>query len=127
MDPDSRDVLIYLESPDPADPTTSLWSVSAVDPLTGLTDVTAIGLPRNNVPVGFTGFDLRTPVSAGTSNFGGSANGEILARSSTGILYAYPLSASGDRFFDARRQMGSGWGVMKQFLAGGDFTERRPR
>ncbi len=71
---------------------------------------------------GFYGFDMRTSVSAGTSNFGGSANGDILARSSTGVLYAYPLSSSFDRYFDARRQMGTGWGVMKQFIAVGDLN-----
>lgn len=124
-DPDGGNVLVYLEEPDPADPAQTLWSVSAVDPDTGTTLPTGIGLTRARGEVGFNGFDLRTFVSAGTSNFGGAGHGDILARSSTGVLYAYPLSASPDRFFDSRRQLGTGWGVMKQFIAAGDLNSDR--
>ncbi len=121
-DPDTGAVLVYLDEPDTENPGSRVWSVTEVDPDTGLTDVTGIGLPRSNAAVGFHGFDLRTPVSPGTSDFGGAANGDILARSSTGVLYAYPLSASTDRFFDSRRQMGTGWGIMRQFIAVGDLN-----
>ncbi len=120
--PDTGAVLVYLDEPDTENPGSRVWSVTEVDPDTGLTDVTGIGLPRSNAAVGFHGFDLRTPVSPGTSDFGGAANGDILARSSTGVLYAYPLSASTDRFFDSRRQMGTGWGIMRQFIAVGDLN-----
>ncbi|HYN68143.1 MAG TPA: VCBS repeat-containing protein [Ornithinibacter sp.] len=121
-DPDTGGVLVYLDEPDTENPGSRVWSVSAVDPDTGLTEVTGIGLPRSNTAVGFQGFDLRTPVSPGTSDFGGASNGDILARSSTGVLYAYPLSASTDRFFDTRQQMGTGWGIMRQFIAIGDLN-----
>lgn len=127
-DPDTGDVLVYLQEPDtstPAVPDDFVWSVSAVEPGTGLTDVTGIGVPRSGTGVGFNGFDLRTPFTAGTSNFGGAAHGDILARSSTGVLYAYPLSSASDRFFDARRQIGTGWNTMKQFIAAGDLNSDR--
>ena len=123
--PDGGNVLVYLEEPDTSDPTQTVWSVSTVDPDTGLTEVTGIGLPRTGDAGAFNGFDLRTPFSAGTSNVGGAGHGDILARSSTGVLYAYPLSASPDRFFDSRRQMGTGWGIMKQFIAAGDLNSDR--
>jgi hypothetical protein len=124
-DPSTGNVLVYLREPDtstPDVPNDFLWSVSMVDPDTGLNEPTGIGVPRSGDSVGFNGFDLRTPVSAGTSNFGGAANGDLLVRTSTGVLYAYPLSASTDRFFDTRRQLATGWGSMKKFVAAGDLN-----
>ena len=59
-DPDSGNVLVYLEEPDtstPEVPDDVVWSVSAVTPATGATEVTGIGLPRSGNPVGFNGFD----------------------------------------------------------------------
>lgn len=124
-DPDTGNILVFLVEPDDTDPTQTVWSVSSVDPVTGMTDPTGIGTNRAGDGLGFHGFDLRTYVSSGTSNFGGAANGDILARSSTGVLYAYPLSAAEDRFFDSRRQIGTGWNTMKQFIAAGDLNSDR--
>ena len=126
--PDTGNVLVYLLEPDtttPDVPDDKVWSVSEVDPDTGLNAGTGIGVPRSGIAVGFKGFDLRTPFSAGTSNFGGAAHGDILARSTTGVLYDYPLSASAGKFFDTRRQIGSGWNTMKQFIAAGDLNSDR--
>ncbi len=114
-------VYLYDQQPDPDNgPDAYTWSVDYYDGT--VTNPSVVGQTRGLATGGFYGFDMRTPVSAGTSNFGGSANGDILARSSTGVLYAYPLSAAVDRYFDARRQMGTGWGVMKQFIAVGDLN-----
>jgi hypothetical protein len=127
-DPDTGNVLVYLVEPDLSTPDVTddtTWSVSTVDPFTGLNEATGIGLPRDGAGLGFNGFDLRTPVSSGTSNFGGAGHGDILARSTTGVLYAYPLSASPDKFFDARRQLGTGWSTVKQFIAAGDLNSDR--
>ena len=125
VDPDSGDALVYLSEPDPDDPTKRVWSVIGVNRTTGAVTDSWVGHPASGPTEVFGGFDLRTTVSPGTSNLGGSANGDILARSSTGVLYAYPLSASEDRFFDARKQIGTGWNTMKQFIAAGDLNGDR--
>ncbi len=118
-------IYFYDQYPDPyGGPDAYYWSIDRYDGSS--TTVTDIGGPRDFRDVGFYGFDMRSPLSPGTSNFGGNANGDILARSSTGVLYAYPLSGGVSRFFDARRQIGGGWNVMKQFVAAGDLnTDRR--
>jgi len=115
-------VYVYDQQPDPDNgPDAFTWSIDRFDGST--TNPSGLGVPRDQQDVGFYGFDMRSPVSPGTSDFGGAANGDILARSSTGVLYAYPLSASiSTKFFDTPKQMGTGWGVMKQFLAVGDLN-----
>ena len=40
-------------------------------------------------------------------------------------LYGYPLSGNGSRFFDSRQKIGTGWNIMRQFLAGGDLNGDR--
>ncbi len=120
------DGLVYhfIRYPDEANPGSYLWSVYRLDG-SGVGTPTWVGGTWDGSSPGFRGFDLRTPFSAGTSNLGGSPNHDILARSSSGVLYAYPVSGSGDRFFDARHQIGTGWNVMKQFLAVGDLNGDR--
>jgi FG-GAP-like repeat/WD40-like Beta Propeller Repeat len=113
----------YLEEPDSNDPTQRVWSVYRFDGSAGT--VSRLGMTKDEADTGFNGFDIRSPFSAGTSHVGGSANPDILARTSTGDLYAYPLSSSPTRFFDARVKMGYGWNVMKQFIAAGDVNSDR--
>ena len=117
------DVYTYVEEPDTQNPGQFVWSVYRIDS-SGVGTPTILGMPYDLSDAGFYGFDLRTAVSPGTSNLGGSANPDILARSTTGDLYAYPLSAT-NTFFDARQKVGTGWNVMKQFVAAGDLNGDR--
>lgn len=113
----------YLEEPDSNDPAQRVWSVYRFDGSVGTPS--RLGMTKDQADTGFNGFDIRSPFSAGTSHVGGSANPDILARSSTGDLFAYPLSSSPTRFFDPRVKMGYGWNVMKQFIAAGDVNSDR--
>ena len=47
-DPDTGDVLVYLEEPDLADPGSAVWSVSAVEPDAASTDATGLGVPDDD-------------------------------------------------------------------------------
>ena len=111
----------FIRYPDESNPGSYLWSVDQLDD-SGVGTPTWIGGTWEGSSPGFRGFDLRTPFSAGTSDLGGSANGDILARDSAGRLWAYPVSASGDQFLDRRGYVGGGWNTMRQFIAAGDLN-----
>ncbi len=123
LSPDG-DIYHFIRYPDPDRPGSHLWAVDRLDS-SGVGSPSWVGGTWDGSSPGFQGFDLRTPFSAGTSDVGGSPNPDILARSSSGVLYGYPLSGDGARFFDSRQKIGTGWNVMKQFLAVGDLNGDR--
>ncbi|MGG5257965.1 FG-GAP-like repeat-containing protein [Phycicoccus avicenniae] len=127
MTPDGT-VYHFIRYPDP-DPNNAggfLWSVFAVpNTPNAVGEATLVGGTFDGSSPGFQGFDLRTPFSAGSSDFGGSANHDIIARSSTGVLYSYPLSADLNQDFEPRGRIGSGWNVMRQVVTIGDLNGDR--
>jgi hypothetical protein len=118
------DVYHFLRYPDPGAPTTSLAQVNVIEP-DGDVKQTYIGDTYDGSSPGFLGFDARSPFSPGSSDVGGSANHDIIARSSTGVLYGYPVSGVEGRYFDTRQQIGTGWNSMKQIVAIGDLNGDR--
>ncbi|HEV7147159.1 MAG TPA: FG-GAP-like repeat-containing protein [Pedococcus sp.] len=81
---------------------------------------TTIGASVNGSLSGFNGYDIRQPKSKGTSDFVGSAGSDIIARDSTGTLWAYPSTPSS--FAGTRVRIGSGWNVFNTVLAAGDLN-----
>lgn len=112
----------YIKSPDGQGGSVS--QVNSIDP-DDVVEQSYIGDTYDGSSPGFQGFDVRSPFSPGSSDVGGAANHDIIARSSTGVLYAYPLSGNEERFFDTRQQIGTGWNSMKQIVAIGDLNGDR--
>lgn len=81
---------------------------------------TSIGASVNNSLSGFNGYDIRQPQSKGTSDFVGDAGPDIIARDSTGTLWAYPSTPSA--FAGARVRIGSGWNAYNSIVAAGDLN-----
>ena len=118
--PDEKSLYYYLETPDPADPSASIYRVNSVD-LASPSDVTetSIGHDRSQEG-GFYGYDVRQPLSKGTSDFATDANNDILARDSSGTLYVYPMNA--DTLVAPRVRVGAGWQIYRQIVAAGDLN-----
>jgi hypothetical protein len=86
---------------------------------------TAIGAPLDHTLAGFHGFDVRQPLSTGTSGFAGDANPDVLARDGSGVLWAYPMTqdlGSGAPRFGSRVAISSGWNIYNTIVAAGDLT-----
>ncbi len=64
------------------------------------------------------GYAVRQPKSKGTSDYVGDANNEVLARDSSGRLWAYPSLTQGK---GTRSSMGAGWNMFNQVVAAGDL------
>ncbi|MDF2146479.1 FG-GAP-like repeat-containing protein [Knoellia sp. p5-6-4] len=86
---------------------------------------TGIGAPRDARVVGFHGFDVRQPLSTGTSDFVGDANPDVLARDNSGRQWVYPMTqdlSSGAPRLGTRVQVGTGWNIYNAIVAAGDLT-----
>jgi hypothetical protein len=81
---------------------------------------TTIGASVNGSLSGFHGYDVRQPKSKGTSDFVGSAGSDIMARDSSGTLWAYPSTPSS--FAGPRVRVGPGWNIYSTLVAAGDLT-----
>ncbi|PEF36068.1 hypothetical protein CON84_20200, partial [Bacillus sp. AFS094228] len=61
----------------------------------------------------------------GISDFDGDGRGDVLARTSDGVLWLYPVDGRGG--FLAKRQVGSGWQGFSNLIGVGDFDgDARP-
>lgn len=114
------DGTLYVErdTPDTTDPTSYSMAVHYVDPANELDDeVTAVGLEFEDTLIN--GWDVRQPQSKGTSDFTAEAHHDIVARDSSGNLYAYRNTGNQ---LSGRVQIGSGWKSYTAVLAAGDLT-----
>jgi hypothetical protein len=80
----------------------------------------AIGAALDQSLVGFGGYDVRQPLSKGTSDLAGDAGGDILARDAAGVLWAFPSSSAA--FVEPRVKVGTGWNTYGSFVAAGDLN-----
>lgn len=62
--------------------------------------------------------DLRRPHSAGTSDFTGDEDPDLLARDSSGRLWLYPITGR----LTNRIEVGGGWNAMNAIVAAGDLS-----
>jgi hypothetical protein len=109
----SGQLLVERESPNPnsPDPTVRIMEVASWgDQDTGLGE-------HDWFPA--YGYDVRQPLSKGTSHLTGDANDDLVVRDSYGRLWAYQGT---DRGVGARTQIGSGWSTYTAVVPIGDLT-----
>ena len=116
----SPDGSLFFErdTPDDVDPNAYSMEVHRLA-ATGEADdwVTSIGWEVEDTLIN--GWDIRQPQSKGTSDYAGDANHDLVARDSSGNLFAY----RGTGFdLSGRTQIGSGWKGFNAVLAAGDLT-----
>jgi hypothetical protein len=86
---------------------------------------TAIGARLDETYTGFHGYDVRQPLSTGTSSFVGDANPDVLARDTSGRQWLYPMTQdldTGAPTFGSRVLLGTGWQIYTTTVAAGDLT-----
>jgi hypothetical protein len=86
---------------------------------------TAIGARLDEAYTGFHGYDVRQPLSTGTSSFVGDANPDVLARDTSGRQWLYPMTQdldTGAPTFGSRVLLGTGWQIYTTTVAAGDLT-----
>ena len=114
------DGTLYVErdTPDAGDTGSYTMAVYYVDPTDPSADEeTWIGDEVQETLIN--GWDVRQPQSKGTSDYAGDANHDLVARDSSGNLFAY----RGTGFdLSGRTQIGSGWKGFNAVLAAGDLT-----
>jgi hypothetical protein len=111
-------LLVERDTPDAGDPGSYVMSVHSVVPSDpSADDVTSIGWEFEDTLIN--GWDVRQPQSKGTSDYAGDAHHDVVARDSSGNLFAY----KGTGFdLSGRTQIGSGWKGFNAILAAGDLT-----
>lgn len=118
----SPDGTLFIEDeiPDTTNPNNYTFTVTA-DQFDGAgMKPTTIGSSVNGSLSGFHGYDVRQPKSKGTSDFVGSAGSDIMARDSSGTLWAYPSTPTA--FAGPRVKVGPGWNIYTTVVAAGDLT-----
>jgi hypothetical protein len=113
--PDNTVYVVQVDRNDPQDPADNTFTVKDV----GSNEASAIGSPRDESLLGFSGYDVRQPKSKGTSDYVGDANPEILGKDSAGKLWAYYSSDTSP--VAGRTSMGGGWNMFNQVIAPGDL------
>jgi hypothetical protein len=112
--PDGQ-VYVEVDRPVPNDPTAYYPTVVLVGSSPSADDEMWIGRSTN----GFLGYDLRQPLSKGTSDFVGDAFHDLLAKDASGVLWAYPGTNTA---LGRRVRLGGGWNGYTAYLAVGDLT-----
>jgi hypothetical protein len=110
-------MVYYLEGNfnDPANPDDDTFAIKRLDG-----QYTSFGGTRDNSAAGFLGFDVRQPQSAGTSNFVGDGNPDIVARDTYGNVWTFPMTET--EFISPRTKMTTGWNAYISFIAAGDLN-----
>ena len=104
----------------PNDDTDDTASVIQTPPSTWSPVYTPIGIATSDGLPGIFGYDVRQPKTRGTSDVVGDAGGDILARDSAGVMWAFPSTP--DDFISPRVKVGSGWNIYSSFVAAGDLN-----
>ena len=118
--PDGTVFVLQVDLNLPDDPDDDTFSVVQTEPGTWSPLPTAIGIPTSDALPGILGYDVRQPKTRGTSDVVGDAGGDILARDSAGVLWAFPSTP--DDFISPRVKVGSGWNIYSSFVAAGDLN-----
>ena len=118
--PDGTVFVVDIDGQNPQNPDDNTFTViHGVFGPDGMTP-TAIGAVKDQALAGFHGFDVRQPKTKGTSDLLGDANGDILARDASGVLWAYPSSA--EKFVEPRVKVGAGWNIYVSMITAGDLN-----
>lgn len=118
--PDGTVFVLQVDLNAPDDDTDDTFSVVQTPPTTWSPVPTAIGIATSDTLPGILGYDVRQPKTRGTSDVVGDAGGDILARDSAGVLWAFPSTP--DDFISPRVKVGSGWIIYTSFVAAGDLN-----
>jgi hypothetical protein len=118
--PDGTVFVLQVDLNDPNDDTDDTFSVVQTKPAAWSPVPTAIGIATSDGLPGIFGYDIRQPKTRGTSDVVGDASGDILARDSAGVLWAFPSTP--DDFISPRVRVGSGWNIYSSFVAAGDLN-----
>jgi hypothetical protein len=119
------DGTLYVErdTPDPVTPdaySVGVYVVAQGGATNGDDDeLTAIGWENAPDGTGLAGWDVRQPQSKGTSNRTAEGHHDLIARDSSGTLWAYRNTGWE---LTGRAQIGSGWGIYNTVVAVGDLT-----
>jgi hypothetical protein len=110
-------MVYYLEGSfnDPANPDDDTFAIKRLDG-----KYTSFGGTRDNSAVGFLGYDVRQPLSTGTSTITGDANPDIIARDSNGDVWTFPMTETA--FISSRKKLTGGWNAYISFIAAGDLN-----